>query len=196
MKSACGVADNNVRISCLCGCDCIKHNGSGVAALIVLYDIRTCTIHPYLELVDSSGSECIGGGNYYLFALICELCRQLSYGGGLARTVYADNKHYRRLCGKVKLLVLAQHFGDDGFQLVFYEHRVGDALFLDLFSQLGPDIHRSLHADIAHYKSFFKLFKKIFIYLGKRIYKGIDLAHHRVSGLFDALGNFIEKSHI
>ena len=84
-----------------------------------------------------------------LFALICELCRQLSYGGGLARTVYADNKHYRRLCGKVKLLVLAKHFGDDGFQLVFYEHRVGDALFLDLFSQLGTDIHRSLHADIA-----------------------------------------------
>ena len=195
VKSACGVADNYVRTSCLCGAYGIKYHRGGVGAFGVLHYLCTRSVHPYLKLVYGGCTECIRCGDYYLFALGGEPCGKLSDGCGLACAVDADDENYRGLGGVVYLPVLSKHFGDYPFKLIFNFGGVFYALFLNGFSQLRADIHRGLYADVAHYKGLFKLFKKILVYFGKGIKEGIYLSHHRIPCFSDAFGNFFKKSH-
>ena len=74
MESACGVADNNIGISCLARTDCIKNNCGGVGTFFVFNNINICTLCPDFKLVNSCGSESIGCTEDNLFALFLEHC--------------------------------------------------------------------------------------------------------------------------
>ena len=96
MKSACGINYHNIAISCLCSVKRVIYNSTGVTALSVLYNLNTCSVSPYLQLVNSSRTESISRRNNYLFALLLELVAELADSCSFTCTINTDNHNYSR----------------------------------------------------------------------------------------------------
>ena len=104
MKSACCIANDNIAVLCLCRRNCVINYCGRVAALVLLNNVCTASLCPDIQLVNSSGTECIGGSKSYLFAALHEVIGKLTDGCGFANTVNTDYKDNRRRCAYVKLL--------------------------------------------------------------------------------------------
>lgn len=115
MEPACCIADDNVGVSRLARAYRVKDNGCGVGALFVFDDIDARAIRPYLKLIYSGGSECVGSAEDDLFALLFEHSGHFADGGSLADAVDADNKYHGRDSDHINGLAAAEHIGNDIF---------------------------------------------------------------------------------
>ena len=169
MESSCCVDYNDIAASCLSRIECIVYNSTRIRTLCVLYDIHTCTLSPYFELIYSRSTERICCCNEYLFALVLELIAELSDSRCLACSVYAYDHDNSRRYSKIESGIIAHYLAYDFMDKLHDLLRIGYSPLLYLGADTAAYLHRSLNADITHYHRFFELFKKLLIYLGERI---------------------------
>ena len=96
-----------------CGLDGIEYHRRRIGSLLMLHKVDTASLSPDFQLVDGRCTEGIRRRHKHLFALGLEIGRHLADGGGLSRTVYADDKNDGWLGIHMERLFLSEHIGDD-----------------------------------------------------------------------------------
>ena len=193
MKAPCGIADDYIRVASLARGNGVKYNRRRVGAFGMFDYLRAGTLRPNLKLLNGGGAEGIRRCNDDFFARVLEPLRKLSYGGCLARSVYADYHNYCGLAFKIKLLAAAKHFRNDLRQHFPNLFRVGNSVFFYTFAKFFANGGSSRSAGISEHKRLFKVVKKLVVYAsaGKNTVKKLT---EGIPRFFKSLAYLTEKS--
>ncbi|CCJ94518.1 putative methyltransferase [Cronobacter malonaticus 681] len=120
---------------------------------------------PDLELLHRGGAEGIACCQHHRFALLFELTRQFTDGGGFTHAVDADHQdNKRRFAFDIQRLV---HFRQDLAHLFFQQaiERLGIAQLLAAraFGEVGDDFTRGVHTHIGNQQLLFELLEQIVV---------------------------------
>ena len=94
VQSACCVNNHNIALLGYGRLECVVGHAGGVGTHALLHNGDTYTVSPQLQLLDSGGTEGVGGTEYHLTSGLLVAVGQLGDSGGLADTVDTHHEYH------------------------------------------------------------------------------------------------------
>ena len=196
VQTACGIADDDIAISCFACGNGVKNNGGGIGTFFVFDDVNTCTGGPFIKLFDRGGTESIGRTEDDLFAFGFIHGSKFADGGGLTHAVDTDHQQNGRNGDQPHILTAVEHFGNDILQFRFDLIGFFDAFGTNAGTQFFDDRNGSFHADVGHDENFFKFHVQVIGKFVKRVHHIVNGTRHFVSRLGQTEVDFLKNCHL